>query len=147
MLQEHPRISTKNQMYDELTITGVNELVHYVVLPPSSLRKFKFRRWALAPLANPTGFDPVKPQVCPPPLPTNLLLMEDILHQLIYSKYPIISSVLYIPGGFSGFLNHQQYLFWGGSRTCRQNSIASPTTCQVPLATPREQQHCWRHTW
>ena len=64
-----------------------------------------------------------------------------------YSKYPIISRVLYVPGGCLGFLNHQPYLVVWGSKTCRQNSIASPTTCQVPLATPREQQHCWRHTW
>lgn len=47
-------------VHDELTITGVNELVyyiHYVVLPPSSLGNFKFRRSALAPL----GFYLVKP--------------------------------------------------------------------------------------
>ena len=37
-------------------------------------------------------------------VPLKVLLMEKILHQLIwYSKYPIIYRVLYIPGG-AGFL-------------------------------------------
>ena len=38
--------------------------------------------------------------------------MEHILHQLrlmVYPVYPITYKVLYIPGGFSEFLNHQQY--------------------------------------
>ena len=40
-----------------------------------------------------------------------VLLMEEILHQLRLVVYPIIFSVLYIPGGCLGFQNHQQYGF------------------------------------
>ena len=35
---------------------------------------------------------------------TNILLMEEILHQLLGVVYPIIYRVLYIPGGCLGFL-------------------------------------------
>ena len=40
----------------------------------------------------------------------NIRLMEEILHQLIgsLSVFPIIYKDFYIPGGCSGFLNHQQ---------------------------------------
>ena len=34
-----------------------------------------------------------------------ILLMEEILHQLKYGKYPIIYKVLYIPGGCLDFFH------------------------------------------
>ena len=39
-----------------------------------------------------------------------LLLMAEILHHCTDEDYPIIYTVLYIPGGCLGFLNHQQYV-------------------------------------
>ena len=53
-----------------------------------------------------------KSRWCPNP---SLLLMEEILHQLIWYKFPLFTKVSCMLGGCLGFLNHQQYYFPGGT--------------------------------